>query len=204
MRMLDTNVLVHMQSGRRAAPIQGAIASVAAKEFLIAYGNKPDRERYYPSPAMSWRHSPVALADAAGRARHPTRRKFAERLIIDFPDQKETVIEFSNRPLRNLSTIGAWMLSTRQSRALLEKSNINCGYGSPSSSSILCSVSHWKNRRWRSGSISWPSFLQVMHQSRTSSIRYGTPSSLVSLSGMAFRFRPKTSFWASLPQRALA
>lgn len=97
MRMLDTQVLVHMQSGRRPAPIQGAIASVAAKEFLIAYGNKSDRERYYPSPAMSWRHSPVALADAASRARHVTRRKSAERLIIDFPDQKETVIEFSNR-----------------------------------------------------------------------------------------------------------
>lgn len=97
MRMIDTQILVHMQAGWRQAPLQGAIASVAAKEFLTAYGSKLCRERYYPSPALAWTHQYMRLPDAEGRARHPSRRQMTDRLIIDFPDQRKTVVEYGNR-----------------------------------------------------------------------------------------------------------
>lgn len=97
MRMIDTQILIHMQAGRRRTPLSGAIASVAAKEFLIAYDSKPNRERYYPSPALAWAHQNVRLPDAAGRARHPSRRQTTDRLIIDFTDEQASVVEYGNR-----------------------------------------------------------------------------------------------------------
>ncbi len=95
--MIDTQILVHMQTGRRRAPFQGAIASVAAKEFLTAYGSKLCGERYYLSPSLAWANQHVRLPDAEGRARHPIRRQMTDRLIIDFPDQRKTVVEYGNR-----------------------------------------------------------------------------------------------------------
>lgn len=97
MRMIDTQILVQMQAGRRRAPLQCAIASVAAKEFLIAYGANLCRDRYYISSALAWTHQYIRLPDAESRARHPVRRQMTDRLIIDFPDQRKTVVEFGNR-----------------------------------------------------------------------------------------------------------
>lgn len=97
MRMIDTQILVHMHAGRREAPTSGAIASVAAKEFLIAYGPGPDRERYYPRPALAWGPQHFRVPDAEARARHPSGRQTMDRLIIDLADQQTSVVEYGNR-----------------------------------------------------------------------------------------------------------
>lgn len=97
MRMLDTQILVHMQAGRRPELRSGAIASVAAKEFLIAYGTEPDRERYYTSYALTRGRPNGLLADAKTKARHATMRQKADRLLIDFRHEQATVVEYGNR-----------------------------------------------------------------------------------------------------------
>lgn len=97
MRMLDTQILVHMKAGRRPPPRSGAIASVAAKEFLIAYGAEPDRERYYASYARAWAHPSAPFHGAKATARHPTIRQKTDRLVIDFADEQASVVEYGSR-----------------------------------------------------------------------------------------------------------
>lgn len=95
--MLDTQILVHMQAGRRPHLRSGTIASVAAKEFLITYSADPDRERYYASYRLT-RCSPLAHdVNAKTRARHATMRQKTDRLIIDFSNEQASVVEYGNR-----------------------------------------------------------------------------------------------------------
>ncbi|MDA9528979.1 hypothetical protein [Bradyrhizobium sp. CCBAU 25338] len=97
--MVDTQILVHMQAGRRVMPAHATIASVSAKEFLIMYGNKPDRDRYYV-PLRLGRHSlmgpPAVLQMPAG---HPFRRIGTDRLLIDFNQEHPSLVEFGSNAI---------------------------------------------------------------------------------------------------------
>jgi hypothetical protein len=47
LRMLDSQVLVHMHKGRRAMENGFTIASLSAQEFLLSYGSDLRHPRYY-------------------------------------------------------------------------------------------------------------------------------------------------------------
>jgi len=137
MRMVDTQILVHMQAGRRPAPIETVITSVSAKEYLIMYSNKPDRDRYYV-PLLLGRHSlmgPPAILQA--HAAHPSRRLGTDRFLIDFNNEYPSLVEFGSNAVASainsarpdLFQAGVMVLQKAEQRNLKRRFNFLLDHG---------------------------------------------------------------------------
>lgn len=96
MRMIDTQILVHMKAGRRAVPIEGAVASVSAKEFLIMYGQQANRDRYYLSLRRHKQSLLGAQINTGSPPGHPIRRQSTDRLSIDFNNEYPSLVEYGS------------------------------------------------------------------------------------------------------------
>ena len=96
MRMIDTQILVHMNAGRRPLPIEAAVASVSVKEFLVMYGQQASRDRYYLGLRLGMHAFLDSRKDAGSPPAHPTRRRNADKLIIDLNNQYPSLIEYSH------------------------------------------------------------------------------------------------------------
>lgn len=96
MRMIDTQILIHMASGRREPIFDAALASVSANEFLRAYGPDPTRARYYV-PLRLGIHgvSPASTAEVPPPD-HPARRQRTDRIVIDLTGVHPAVVEYGS------------------------------------------------------------------------------------------------------------
>jgi len=101
MRMVDTQILIHIEAGRRPLPSGGALASVAAKEFLLMYGPHAKRDRYY-IPVTSGRHLPPPAAIVGTARERPVRAVATDRMLIDFNNEHPTLIEFGSFAVTNV------------------------------------------------------------------------------------------------------
>jgi hypothetical protein len=137
MRIVDTQILVHMQAGRRPAPLDVAITSVSAKEYLIMYSNKPDRDRYYV-PLRLGRHSLMGQpAIFQAPAAHPSRRLGTDRLLIDFNNEYPSLIEFGSNAIASainlvrpdLFQAGTMVLPKTEQRDLKRRFNFLVDHG---------------------------------------------------------------------------
>jgi predicted nucleic acid-binding protein len=105
--MFDTQILVHMQAGRRPVPVEGSFSSVAAKEFLIMYGDQPQRDRYY----VPWKpHGPLLCTLGAPEARPANRPAFkgaTDRIVVDFANEHPPFYEFGSNAVAGVINEGA-------------------------------------------------------------------------------------------------
>jgi predicted nucleic acid-binding protein len=97
--MIDTQILIHMIAGRRPRIQGGAIASVSAKEFLLAYGPESNRARYYVPLALGMHTAGAEFARLDRPKDHPSHRRATDRIIIDLKSDHPSIVEFSDRAL---------------------------------------------------------------------------------------------------------
>lgn len=114
--MIDTQILVHMLAGRRPRIQHGAIASVSAKEFLLAYGPDFNRARYYVPLASSIHSAGIEFARLDRPKDHPSHRRGTDKIHIDFRNDYPSIVEFSDR---------AFAAAINQGRLGLFKAGIN-------------------------------------------------------------------------------
>lgn len=95
MRMIDTQILINMQAGRRPPATSVALASVTAFEFLKAYGEEPQRARYYV-PLRMGIHALMGTPEQAPSPTHPSRRNRTDRLIIDLGGDHKPIVEYGS------------------------------------------------------------------------------------------------------------
>lgn len=95
MRMIDTQILINMQAGRRPPATSGAVASVSAFEFLRAYSEDPQRARYYV-PLRMGVHALMGNPEQAPSPTHPSRRNRTDRLVIDLGGDHKPIVEYGS------------------------------------------------------------------------------------------------------------
>ncbi|WP_066629746.1 hypothetical protein [Brevundimonas vesicularis] len=95
MRMIDTQILINMQAGRRPPVMLGAVASVSAFEFLKAYSKDPQRARYYVPLRLGF-HALVGSPEQAPSPTHSSRRNRTDRLLIDLGGDHKPIVEYGS------------------------------------------------------------------------------------------------------------
>lgn len=93
--MIDTQILINMEAGRRPPASDGVVASVSAFEFLRAYSKDPQRARYYV-PLRPGLRSLLGGPDQPASPTHPTRRNRTDRLLINLGGDHQPIVEYGS------------------------------------------------------------------------------------------------------------